>query len=226
LRWAKWEAKSRTIEAGLGPRFVANDKCIKVFLYIPASITASTLVFGEETVPSSFSEALDLVSARAVEKRTPLPVLLEQAVHALESAAHEENWWADKVGDNKFDDVINIAAQNERVLDLLVCFAAAASRSLRRISLFDPFPWMFLDRSGGKDFACCMETMNTLPPLKKFRAILLGSHEPNTKLALFLRWLWDLKGVTITVSLPQYLAEMSVLGVVQMVLHKKRSKKF
>lgn len=212
LRWAKWDSEGRTLEVGVGPAVAPRSKCAIFYVYLPLSPQshAPPLLFSGEGVPRGVSKALEAVSERASGKRTPLSVLVDQAVTAIDAGMrleelHSSLWSRQALLDSEisFDDVASACKQNRKALDVLVCFAAAACRSIKKVSLLDPFPPAFYDALGGTDFDACTQCLLALPPLGSlFDESSDSRHHLSTQQGLLLRWLCDLKGVELKVSIP------------------------
>lgn len=207
VRRARWDTAGRTLEVGIAPLDAPLGSCATAFVYLPSSLRAPPLLFARDGVSMEVSKALDALSSRAASKRTPLSVLIDQVVDAMESGRTWEgggsssSLWEGVIcgrGCRGFTDLVEIARKHGESLDLLVCLAAAACRSLRRVSLLDPFPHCFLDAGGGRDFDVCTQCVTALPPVCDLEGMICGDREGlSWQQGSLLRWLWDLKGVMI-----------------------------
>lgn len=211
LRWARWDSSGRTLEVGVGPAVAPRSECVIFYVYLPLSpkVQAPPLLFSGEGVPRGVSQALEAVSERASGKRTPLSVLVDQALAAIDAGMraeeqHTSTWSQQALLDSEisFNDVASACQQNGKALDVLVCLAAAACRSIKKVSLLDPFPPAFYDALGGTDFDACSQCLLALPRLDSLFDEGCNSRHLSTQQGLLLRWLCDLKGVEIKVLRP------------------------
>ncbi len=218
VRWARWNSEERTLEVGAGKNFTPLAKCLHLYVFLPPHPASPPFIFAGDSAARAVGEALDRVVQRATERRTPLSVLVDQAVDSItqEVQAGKIDWEDLGLGDedgHKFDDVFEIASTKGRSMDALICLAMAACRSLRKVTVLDPFPYMFLDASGGRNFDDCRAALESMAPVRviashwrgqgtEYTSSNGGSPPLTEQQGKLLRWLTDLKGVRIVVSRP------------------------
>ena len=206
VRWLKWNDEERLLSVGVGFAFEALGQCSNVFLYIPSCEEGTILIFGGEKSPSGSGTELEAVACRAAEKRTPINVLIELIVEAIERCEcssdpdFRKNKYQHAVND--FSDVVEFASHKRKTLDTLICLAVAANRSFRRVTVFDPFPDCFVNLCGGEDFRKLDDTLRNIPAISDIRGHLSNTANPSVQnIGLLLRFLIDMKGMAAKVRI-------------------------
>jgi hypothetical protein len=90
--------------------------------------------------------------------------MVDQVVATVASAASAELIYSDTADD--FEDVYENVASFPISIDLLLCLLLAACRSLRKVTVLDPFPPIFLDIRGDADYEDCRHGVNSLPAIE------------------------------------------------------------
>eukprot|EP00960_Hanusia_phi_P028462 747419-Hanusia_phi.AAC.13 len=199
-RWIRWNEPERLLSVGIGFAFEALEQCSNVFVYIPSCQNASILIFGGENAPAGAGAELEAVANRAAEKQTPINVLIDQIVEAVErcecSADSDYHRTKYQKALSDFSDILAFASKNGKTLDLLICLAVAANRSFRRVTIFDPFPDCFMDSTGAEDFRKLDDAMQNIPAINQMASKFSDTSSPTVQNAgLLLRFLMDMKGV-------------------------------
>ena len=165
VRWMRWSSPDSQLEVAVGPPDLAIAMCPRFFMYLPACVTSPPLLFASAEHCPQVAPLLEQLSSRSATLVTPLSVMVDQAVSAFQAAGGVELQKACASADN-FSDVFDALPCFRLSTDLLLCLTLAACRSLRKVTLFDPFPAIFLDSEGFPDFDACRMCIDALPPLK------------------------------------------------------------
>ena len=104
------------------------------------------------------------MSSRSEKIFKPLAVLVDQIVATVVSAELSELIYTEISDD--FADVCESLTQFSISIDILLCLLLSSCRSLRKVTVLDPFPPIFLDANGDPDYESCRHFVSSMPAIE------------------------------------------------------------